>query len=802
MKNKSTNHKGLCRAILAFVLTISMLASSSIMCFAELNAATPENTAKAAVTGITNKGVSLGEGIIVKFYTNVGTKLSVEFGGQVTELTDEDGDYVYEFYGVTPQKMNDTITATLYDDNGGKVGDTATFSVKSYLTELLSLNYEGSGCNSLLQYNAMRELAVNILNYGAAAQSYVGYNTDALANAELTDEQKELATETIKVTGTDKAASGDAWIGAGVNFAEKLGLYFVFTAKSADEYTATINGEAVTAESYPSQGDNAYVIRYNGFNATNMNDVVTATLTKDGVADQTFTYSVRSYVYSNGADGNALSKLINSTYAYGFGAVAYTAEYEWEIEPTLEADGSYEIKEDSKKGYDFTDSKYASGTVTKLNFTDWNTVTEKTTDSTTPVVTTFKQNKPDVNLKVVKGSENYISLNGTLYSQYDYQKANVENEVEIGYNDGAWSYDAISAQTVTDLTTYNAPLTITGTVTVNSSSTWDFNAVRVTLGTADKAATVTSIPAVRVWDAGHMLVSENSTLNVNSSFTIGSGGSKDENKTSTLTVDGAVNIDKGILSSAKLSTNADYEFGFVPQLYVRKGTVTALYYCGQSLQVGSKADSTCVGTLNLTGASLGKSSMLPNEYFSIYLQYKTFSSRYVFARGSLSMTGETAGTGKYTCIGAAYQSATSYILFDENMSVSVTPGKTNFQGVIGKRHNGSAALYVNFHDGCLNNADNVIWTSTTVGGSKVSGFKYVNMKVNETIKRVCVADYTTYSSGSYKMSALTDDLIVPENAVLTTSEATLNLGFIGTFNQGTYVDAGGTTHTIYYQIVD
>ena len=221
MKTMRNQAKHILRAGLAVILVLSMLVSASVMCFAE----TDTTTEMVEKVGIKDMDVSLGEDIMVRFYTDSttddGSKLVVAFDGKEYEITQsqyvENKGNAFMFIGVTPQKLGDEMTATLYGADGVQIGETKTVSVKSYLERLLALSYEDSGL-SQLKYQAMRELCVNMLNYGAAAQTYVDYKTDNLVNKDLSDELKALATEKITVTDTDKAVNGDAWVGAGVRF--------------------------------------------------------------------------------------------------------------------------------------------------------------------------------------------------------------------------------------------------------------------------------------------------------------------------------------------------------------------------------------------------------------------------------------------------------------------------------------------------------------------------------------------------------------------------------------------------------
>ena len=73
-----------------------------------------------------------------------------------------------------------------------------TYSLKSYAMERLehSTNSE------------FKKLLVDLLNYGAAAQTYFGYKTDALVNADLTDEQRALASKTYSLPDAAENEAG------------------------------------------------------------------------------------------------------------------------------------------------------------------------------------------------------------------------------------------------------------------------------------------------------------------------------------------------------------------------------------------------------------------------------------------------------------------------------------------------------------------------------------------------------------------------------------------------------------------
>ena len=668
MKIMRNPAKHLWRAVLAMILVVSMLGAASVMCFAETTV-TEETT---VTPKITNVSVSIGEDIIVKFYTNAttadGSKLTVEFDGNTVELTENEGG-VFEFVGVTPQKLGVEMTAT-FTDAEGDAGVAKTVSVKSYLEGLLALAYEDSGCMSQLQYQAMRELCVNMLNYGAAAQTYVEYDVENLANAGLSDEQKALATEKITVTETDKAVSGAAWIGAGVRFDYKLGLYFVFKAASADEYVATVNGTEVTPEAYEAIGEGYYVIRYSSFNATNMNDVATAKLTKDGSEDQTFSYSIKSYVASKGGDESTIANLVNATYVYGFAAVAYSADYVT-VDPTFEQTGSISM---DGKGYDFSESKYGTVTLPALNFTDYTAETVNSGTEEKPVVTTtFTLNDDTVAYAKEFTTDSYFEYGGTKYSQYDLARLSV-SDVVIGYTDGGYTFTATNVTLDKVFSSYGAPLTVTGTINMNVTEEWKLSGGSVVFDAATITVNSTATHGIRVFNNTILTVDKDSKLDVKGATTasVYLGTGSDTNSVNMLVVDGTVTCDSSLYCSnayaqydADKGLGMDGGYGFIPAIYVRNGELTATQIYTQTIQVGNASDESNVqrGTLNLS-VSTGQYHM-----YNFNTKGSWEDVRWCFSAGELNMNG--AGNG-------AYAQTRGYAIIEVYKNMKVTKASESF----------------------------------------------------------------------------------------------------------------------------
>ena len=861
-------------------LALSMMAATliaSLSAFTIVNATSvfAEETEPTA-TGIAAVNVSLSEDIVVKLHTDAvaedGNKVVVSYGGKNTELTTHVNGVFY-FTDVTPQNLNDVLTATMYDANDAQVGDSATFSVQSYLESLLALDYENSGCSSKIRYTAMKELAVNMLNYGAAAQDYTNHDEENLANKNLTEEQKALATAPITVSATDKNAVGDMWVGAGVRFDYKLGLYYVFQADSLDGITATIEGVEVTPQPYGTQG-NQYVIHYNAFSATNMNNVITAKLSQEGKEDQTFAYSVKSYVAAKGNDGSALANLVNATYAYGYSAVAYSAEYILE-DPTFEKAGSLTM---DSNGYDFTDSKYGSVVLPALNVTDYTTSSAKSgSDANPTVTTTYQLNNEMHDYSVKVTSDDMIQINDATYSRYELSKVDVAG-VTVTYDVATgYTISGTDDAALTFVRVWGADLVLVGDLTLNFTGTYGLQTNNnLIIGTETQVANVTvnnestsgSATGISLWDKADLTVAANSTvtivkatshairvdkadshININGKVCIQSASTYGiylEEDTQSLTVaeGGELEITAGtwgILSNnapitvdGKLTSNtkvyvygapiesADYEYGFKPTLFIRKGTADITgQIVTNSLQVGSEKDG-YFGTLNL----IATVTTLANSTFStekaencINRAHGDENVYYAFDSGSVTITRNGSGSCAIDprVVGTEEKPVTAYLLFGSNVTVTVINGTKNITNFVGYWSSNEYSTYrYNVHDSAK---FNFTASSTTtymfnmgakVAHSYVTYYTTTTMEIGGESKSVYVANQVYDNTGlDYAQATLltvenedgTKSIapVVAEGTVLAPSAeetpATIDVGVLGTFT-------ATTTEGLYYKALN
>ncbi len=99
-------------------------------------------------------------------------------------------EYVFEYNNIAAKEMNNKIYAVLYAEYNFN-GLTAISPMDEYSISKYAYNKLGKSSTK----QALKVLQVDMLNYGAAAQNYFGYNTANLVNASLTAQQKALGTD-------------------------------------------------------------------------------------------------------------------------------------------------------------------------------------------------------------------------------------------------------------------------------------------------------------------------------------------------------------------------------------------------------------------------------------------------------------------------------------------------------------------------------------------------------------------------------------------------------------------------------
>ena len=185
MKTKRTNK--LLVLVISLMMIVTLLAGLSITASAE-ETGTETNTPVAEFVG---KQVNLGGDISMKFYVRnnedrpiESITVEVEFLGKLTYITEcekhptEDKVYIYTFEGINPQCLGDLMNVTILV-GGSPVGHENAvltgYSVKENLINAYDITNDAN----------MKQLIIDTLEYGAAAQVYRNYKTDALVTKDV-----------------------------------------------------------------------------------------------------------------------------------------------------------------------------------------------------------------------------------------------------------------------------------------------------------------------------------------------------------------------------------------------------------------------------------------------------------------------------------------------------------------------------------------------------------------------------------------------------------------------------------------
>ena len=263
--------------------------------------------------------------------------VTAKFGEKEEKITEykQSGNYfVFSYKGINPQLMNDEITAVLHAKNGNKeyTSPQKVMSVKEYAYTMLD-RYSAE------EHSKLRTLLVDLLNYGAMAQKYVGYKTDNLVNSDLTDTQKSWAsknTEDFKNIRdfNYKTISNPSvqWNACGLVLNNSIMVRAKFSAKDIENKTVEFafrNTKFIYDKNdFVNNGDGTYYVYCNELFAHELSNEILITVCENGIpCSNTMRFSVESYAstvqQSSEYKGTALDDLTQAMMRYGKSAVAY-----------------------------------------------------------------------------------------------------------------------------------------------------------------------------------------------------------------------------------------------------------------------------------------------------------------------------------------------------------------------------------------------------------------------------------------------------------------------------------------------
>ena len=255
-------------------------------------------------------------------------------------VTDAATDTFNFSYGIAPQRMNDTVAVELlYDDQ--VIHSRPAFTVRDYCVEMYNESAEDLK-QTANQNLIMKQLIVDMLNYGASAQLYTNYDKDNLVNAgfEAEVEDRVVEYQDIVVSDTIPGYTNTRFVSTNLYFDSSNRICFKFKATDIDNTIVTISdGSGALAQTlvptYIPEED-AYIVATDLIDAADYDHVFTARIchVNDKGTDwesytviQSVSCNVNAYlaeIIRTSTDANMV-KLAQAAYNYGQSASAFAA---------------------------------------------------------------------------------------------------------------------------------------------------------------------------------------------------------------------------------------------------------------------------------------------------------------------------------------------------------------------------------------------------------------------------------------------------------------------------------------------
>ena len=294
--------------------------------------------------------VLLGTDISVKYYATVGSEdegaqMKFTFNGKETVVngvaTGNGYEYAYTFTGIAPQCMGDNLKAELIVGEN-VVAEKATYSVLENCNNLLASNAATLGMTNA-QFAAMKTLIADLLVYGAKAQVFNGYKTNALVDANVTGatELAAPAESVRRVWAPTEVVDGVKFNSMGVFFDYTNSMYVKFTAVDMDDETLRVKlTNKVTNDTvYYKLSDcelideatSTYMLKFDSISVLDYDtsyefelEWYDAVDEEDWVRAHRIRYSVNAYVSAMCDNENtAMADLAKALYNYGVSASAF-----------------------------------------------------------------------------------------------------------------------------------------------------------------------------------------------------------------------------------------------------------------------------------------------------------------------------------------------------------------------------------------------------------------------------------------------------------------------------------------------
>ncbi|MBQ8833655.1 MAG: type I pullulanase [Oscillospiraceae bacterium] len=235
------------------------------------------------------------------------------------------------YTGLPARAMTDALTVTTYAEDGTKVSEVREDSIQAYAMRMLKKE-EAKDAGE--QSENLKTVLVDMLNYGAEAQNYFGYNESDLANAKLSDTQKDYASKTAGFPeNSEVTGASENYKGTTISLKNELmmTLYFenltdigyaeiTYTTHGGSEISEKLTYDGSETDAFYEPNETMIGVDIMGIAAADgMQSITCKVYNKEGKEIATATDSIANYL-SRMQDQDdvyaAVMKFVSSAYAY------------------------------------------------------------------------------------------------------------------------------------------------------------------------------------------------------------------------------------------------------------------------------------------------------------------------------------------------------------------------------------------------------------------------------------------------------------------------------------------------------
>ena len=240
--------------------------------------------------------------------------------------------YTFDFTGINPQRMTDTLRATVYAEDGA--GNTVEYQVGDYSVA----QYCSNKLAKISENDSLRMLIGNLVAYGAASQKYMNYHLNMKVSDSVTGTTPTVygKAKTACVGTTHVDSSGVTIKGKTLVLSNAFAIRVYFTlADGVNDKQVSFNVTTNDKQAAPVASDafkwdeanNCWYFDYANLNATQLDSKVKFTANVGDAAGDTLEYSVNTYLAKVLGDsqyaGTKLYDLCYALFHYGWACQAY-----------------------------------------------------------------------------------------------------------------------------------------------------------------------------------------------------------------------------------------------------------------------------------------------------------------------------------------------------------------------------------------------------------------------------------------------------------------------------------------------